>query len=217
MKKNLFIIFAISILLSASIFLVINTIVFVDYYLAKIAIVSGAATSGTSYVNLTATTNNAITIASSIDFGSGYVNSSVATANITSNITYNRSTGWINTSPSWNTSTNHITVNNTGNTIVNITFSANQSVAAWIGGTNPDARAFFGDNENNSCTGTYNTQHLQINTTEQLVCTSTTKGLGFDFYDIDDEIQMNVQLLLPNNLATGQRSTTITFTSTANQ
>ena len=110
-----------------------------------------------------------------------------------------------------------IIINNTGNTYLNVTFNANQSVATWIGGTSPDARAFFGDNENNSCTGTYNTQQPQINTTEQTVCTSTTKGTGLDFYDLSDEIMMNVQLLLPNNLATGQRSTTLTFTATANQ
>ncbi len=217
MKQNKILLFGALIFFSVSITLSIQQILSVDQVLPAEFLLAGAITSGTSYVNLTTTTNVAISVSSNIDFGSGYINSSFAAANITSNITYNRSSGWINTSEAWNYSTTKMVLNNTGNTYLNVTFSANQSVAAWIGGTSPDARAFFGDNENNSCTGTYNTQQPQINTTEQAVCTSTTKGTGLDFYDLSDEIMMNVQLLLPNNLATGQRSTTLTFTATANQ
>ncbi|MDO8660810.1 MAG: hypothetical protein Q7K43_02890 [Candidatus Woesearchaeota archaeon] len=205
-----------------------------EEFVGRFAVITGAATSGTGYVNLTAASNNAITVAGNVDLGSGYVNVNVTAANISTDTNFTAGssglTGWFNTTPAWsaNGSTN-ITINNTGNTIVNLTFASNQSVASWLGGTIPDVRikGVPGDSfpgANDSCTGTWYATTLttanysmQVNATTQNLCTSATQGLGFDFLDTSDEIKVYFNLLLPRNLASGQRSTTLTFTSTANQ
>jgi len=211
----------VSLLMVVMIITVVGTVFSVnklEEFVGRFSMLTGAATTGTGYVNLTTASNVAVTVLSNIDFGTGYVNESNLTANVTSNVSYSAATGWINTSgTSWNSQ--NITINNTGNTIVNLTYNASSSVANWIGGTNPDARIAIVDNEGGSCTGNLNTTNFrhQINTTVQNGCTSTTQGLGLDFLNTQDTLATVVQLLLPNNLLLGQRSNTITFTATANQ
>ena len=183
----------------------------------RITLITGAATSGTGQINITAVTNVAVTLSGDVNFGSGYVNESNNTANVTSETAYTSATGWINTTAAWVVNTN-ITLNNTGDTFVNITVAANQSVATWLGGTGPDARLKFVDNEAGSCTGTYSANYsVQPNATTQNVCTSTTLGQGLDYTQSSDTIATYVMMLLPKNMAKGTRSTTLTFTATANQ
>ncbi len=203
-----------------------------EEFVGRFAMATGAATSGTGQVNLTGATNNAITVAGNVDFGSGYVNANVSTANISSDTNFvvgsSGLTGWFNTTAAWNANVStNITLVNTGNTIVNLTFAANQSVASWLGGTGPDARIKIVSIEQggtDTCTGTlYATTvytgnySMQMNATTQNLCTSATQGLGMDFLDTSDEIKAYFNLLIPRNVASGTRSTTLTFTSTANQ
>ncbi len=183
----------------------------------RLALITGAATSGTGQVNITAVTNVAVTLSGDVNFGSGYVNESNNTANVTSETAYTSATAWINTTAAWIVNTN-ITINNTGDTFVNITVAANQSVSSWLGGTSPDARLKFVDNEAGSCTGSYPANYsIQPNATTQNVCTSTILGQGMDYTQSSDTIATYVMMLLPKNMAKGTRSTTLTFTATANQ
>ncbi len=197
-----------------------------EEFVGRFAMVTGAATSGTGYVNLTTASNNAITIAGNVDLGTGYVNSNVSSANISTDVNFTAGssglTGWFNsTGKAWSAnSTTNISITNSGNTIVNITFSSNQSVAAWLGGTSPDVRVKFRDDpdEPGSCTGSYPANYsTQVNATVQNVCTSATLGQGLDYLDTADNLLVYFNLLIPRNVASGQRSATLTFTSTANQ
>ena len=213
----------VSLLLVVTVVTVVGTVFSVsrmDSFVNQWAGFTGGATSGTGYINFTTGTNVAVTVSGNIDFGEGYVNSSTSFANMSSKVAYTAETGWINTSgTSWAVETN-ITINNTGNTVANLTFSANESVAVWIGGpyADADARMDFDEREAGSCTGTLASAfNIQPNVTEQNVCTSATRGLGFNFTDVSDEIASYVNLLLPGQVPTGQRSTTLTFTVTSNQ
>jgi len=189
----------------------------IEEKMGRIMIFTGAATSGTGQVNITAVSTVAITVSGDINFGSGYVNESNNTANVSSQDSYTSVTAWINTTAAWTNNTN-ITINNTGDSFVNITVAANQSVAAWLGGTNPEARLKFVDNEAGACTGSYPANYtVQPNATTQNVCNSSTLGQGLDFTQNADTIAAYMTMLLPKNMLKGTRSTTLTFTATQNQ
>lgn len=189
----------------------------IEEKIGRLALFTGAATSGTGQVNITAVATVAIVVSGDINFGSGYVNESNNTANVSSQVVYSATTGWVNTTAAWENNTN-ITINNTGDVFVNVTVVANQSVADWLGGTSPEARLKFVDNEGGSCTGTYPANFtVQPNITTQNVCNSTTLGQGLDFTQATDTIAVYAMLLLPKNMAKGTRSTKLTFTATQNQ
>ncbi|MDO8660823.1 MAG: hypothetical protein Q7K43_02955, partial [Candidatus Woesearchaeota archaeon] len=130
---------------------------------------------------------------------------------------FNASTGWINTTAMYQVNATNLTIVNDGTTTINLTFSVNQSISSWFGGTGGDARVKFIDLETSSCTGTIPGNYTrQLNTTSQAVCTSGTLGQGLSYADAQDTIAAFVNLLIPRNLFTGQHTTTITFTAVSN-
>jgi len=171
----------------------------------------------TNFIDSIASTTS-ITVSGNINIGSGHVNESFLSANISTDKLFDASSGWVNTTASYDVNATNLTIENNGTTTVNITFSVNQSVSSWLGGTGGDARVKFIDLEAGSCTGIIPANYtLQLNSTSQAVCTSGTLGQGLVSTDTKDTIAAFVNLLIPRNLLIGTRSTTITFTAVSNE
>ena len=164
--------------------------------------VTGHATD-TAVVNITITSTTAINFTTDfLDFGSGSVNTGATNATVDTDGTVSGG--------SWSPLSNNFTLENIGNTNVNLSLKVGKTAAAFIGGTSPAYMFKYANKEANSCTNTTSMgTWLSTSTSDTFICSN------FSSADTKDTINIGVRLVIPSDSISGTTAQTDTFTATA--
>lgn len=165
--------------------------------------------SGTTSVDVT--TQSSIRFAiSSVDFGTGSVNTTggfqncTLTINSSSTIVKNGCTGFNSTNIG-----DTFILENDGNTNLNVTLNSTKAASAFIGGTAPLYKYAVSNNETSSCTGTITgAGWTDVATTDPNICTNLT------YNDNADTLRIGINITIPYD-AVGTKTATFTATGTA--
>ena len=111
---------------------------------------------------------------------------------------------------------------NDGNVIANITITASQSAANWLGGTAAYAAMYYkyNDSETGSCLmdTTFNPVVNATNGTYWMVLPVSTATNGtcqrLNFSDASDSMRVDLKIQIPADTAPGLKSNAVTFTAT---
>jgi parallel beta-helix repeat protein len=143
-----------------------------------------------------------------VDFGTGFVTSGNAYADIDSNST---NTGnWTNTSAGvhgWPGNKDVMALENNGNVKAKVNISAGDTAASFIGGTGPDQWYAAEDNESVSCDGIMQDNYTALGTSQTSLCTSLRNN------DTTDAINIMFKLRVPSDAAPAAKTNTITFSA----
>lgn len=197
-----------AILLLCTIFISITIILTSLHRLNQLGI-TGASTTATGNATVNITTLRAIRFTvSTIDWGSGSVNTTGGYVNCTLNTsgTGSKGSGCIG----FNTVTGLI-LENIGNENINVTIQSNATAAQFIGGSNPspEFKWAFSNNESSSCItqgpsgwGSF----VDVSTSPIVLCHN------FSYLDSSDSIRVDLYVLIPYTAPNGTRTATITAT-----
>ena len=134
-----------------------------------------------------------------INWGSGAVDEAPTSATIDSEGTV--------TDGNWTAVSQGLTLRNDGNT--NVTVYLTSSLAsAFIGGTGPTYKLKVTNNESNSCVANNMSSYTSTTGGQVLACSN------FGFIDAADAIDVDVQLVIPEDAVPGAKSAVITATGT---
>jgi hypothetical protein len=172
-----------------------------------------ASGTGTASINVSTTTSVRFAI-STIDFGTGGVNTTGGYNNCTMTINDSSAITRVGCSGfnSVNTAGDTFVIENDGNTDVNLTFNCSTNESAFIGGT-ASIRSFqyaVSNNESSSCKGTLSaTGWTNVPITNPNICTNLT------YVDTTDTIRVGIRIVVPYDSIQGERSATFTATGDA--
>ncbi len=171
--------------------------------------ITGRAASDTGETNFTIQSDIQIVFTTSqINFGTGSVNNTDGGPTICENCTLNsESTRSFNCS-GFNTVATGFVIENQGNLDVSLNISSNETVAQFVGG-NSTIRAFQWKMaqaaEPGSCGAGLNpTSYATVTTTNTTACTD------FNSAGANNVLEMDIQIIIPQNASTGERAATIT-------
>jgi hypothetical protein len=187
------------IVVSAGIF-VLLTVIPLD-----LTLIAGFAELGAE-VNFTVESSLSISLpVSNVSFGSSSIGSTTIELNTTNDTT--KGTG----NPFSFNEPGAITIQNDGTTIINITLNGTLA-ADFIGGTSPSFRFNVTNNESNTCPQTNISTMggpVEILTTDQVLCNSTNSA------DSNDQLNIDIFMTVPADVAIGAKTATITITASA--
>jgi len=170
--------------------------------------ITGYATTSTGTANLTVEQSASINFTvATIDWGSGRVHG--AGFAILSTADRNVSGG------NWTNVSRPLTLENTGNVNVSIKLAATYSAADFIGGTSPQYRWNFTNNESSTSACCYTNRtnitlgNLTNSNTSMMVCNP------LEYQDNYDTLRIHFYLKVPSDSITGVRTDTITATATS--
>ncbi len=157
----------------------------------------------TAVVNVTVTSQTAINFTSDfVNFGSGAVTAGTASATL--------DTDGTSTGGSWVPVTDNFTLENIGNTNVQLNLSVGKTPAQFIGGTTPSYQFKFDNNEADSCTNVADTSTwIDTSTAGSNLCSL------FSFNDANDTVTIGVKLVIPSDSLAGGLTDTWTATATS--
>ena len=179
-----------------------SLVIVVSFFCLGLELTGYATSTDTAVVNVTISSTTAINFTTDfINFGSGAV--SPGSPNATLDTDGNVAGG------SWTPISTNFTLENIGNTNVNLTLRVGKSAQDFLGGDNPLYQFKFDNNEATSC----------VNVTETNVWTLTSIS---DLYlcsflnaaDANDTINIGVRITIPST-ATGAKTDTFTATATS--
>lgn len=144
-----------------------------------------------------------------INWGSGSHNSGVTSAKLNSEGVVENGTGW-------STVTDGLILNNIGNVNVTLNLSASKNASEFIGGSNPDPEYKWrisdyqghGD-ESGACVGINPTAYTAVNTTNRTVCDP------LQWYNNRDEIEIDIEVIVPANCPKDEKGDVITAIASA--
>ncbi len=159
------------------------------------------------YVN---TTTSIIFNVSTINWGTGYVNTSGGYVNCTMATDAAHSAGC----SGFTTVSNGFILENDGNTNATVSLYANATAVQFIGGSSGGGPLFqykVSNNEATSCSSPAPSSYTDVNVTPPgtTICPSTT----FDFNNSKDTMEIEVMINIPDNSLSGQRAATFTATA----
>ena len=189
--------------------LVVIAVVVLVFALGNLFITINKAGKLTGYATDIGTANLSIASAASINFivdninwGAGQVNEIPTSATINSEGTV--------TDGNWTAVSQGLTLQNDGNTNVALTLTTSNVASAFIGGTSPSYKLKVSNSEANSCEFPLNSTNLgtytEANGTAQPTCRR------FDKTDVSDLLEIDVEIVVPEDADSGAKSSTITAT-----
>ena len=141
-------------------------------------------------------------VVESINWGSGAVNEIPTSATLNSEGTV--------TDGNWTAVTQGLTLRNDGNVDVTLSLTTSNVASAFIGGTSPSYKLKVSNSEANSCEFPLNSTNLgtytEANGTAQPTCRR------FDKTDVSDLLEIDVEIVVPEDADSGAKSSTITAT-----
>ena len=140
-------------------------------------------------------------ITDSINWGAGAVNETptFATIDTEGNVT----------DGNWTAVTQGLTLQNDGNSNVFLTLNTSNVAADFIGGTSPEYNIKLTNNESFSCAGTNSLETYTPATGEaQNACDN------WSYLDTKDTLDVDIELVIPEDATPGTKSSTITATAT---
>ena len=194
----------------AVLLLIAIAISFVGFLIVGPARIRGAYdATGNVSVNITNQTSIILDTAT-IDFGSGYVTKTSSSCTLNSTPTGNTSADCTN----FDAPTEGFKLRNDGNINVSVDITGS-TAASLIGGTTPTYkfRLINVSGEEGACTNTTVGSFTSFTGSAQTICESSPNGLLYT--DSTDTVEIQIELTIPNDAATGARTDTITFTATA--
>jgi len=165
--------------------------------------VTGFATANdTAVVNVTISTVTAINFTTDfINFGTGSVNTGSPSATL--------DTDGTSTDGTWAPIRTNFTLENIGNTNVNITLKTGKNASDFIGGDTPVYQFKYANKEATSCVNsTAMSVWMNVSKTDIDLCSYFNAG------DINDTINIGVRIVIPS-AATGAKTDTFTATATS--
>jgi hypothetical protein len=153
-------------------------------------------------VNVTIATTTAINFTTDfIDFGSGVVNTGADNATLDTDGTV--------VSGTWTPTSTNFTLENIGNTNVNLTLRVGKSAQDFLGGNNPSYEFKFADDKPTSCVNSTTTRvWIPTNISDTYLCSF------FNAADTNDTIHIGVRIVIPST-ASGAKTDTFTATATS--
>ena len=175
--------------------------------LNKMEGITGAALSGSGYVNVTISPNSSCTVDTNVNFGSGGVTTSTT---LDTDID-NSANGFGDCDTPGTGNCWGIMVNNTGNVELNINITSDKNGTDFLGTghTTADFDYWIDDTEieNNACTTEGAAGEVSVN--DKIVCT------GLNFTDSRDVIVVDFNVTIDQNTVPGAKNATMTITCTA--
>lgn len=143
-------------------------------------------------------------VVSNINWQSGRVDEANSSATLDSEGTL--------TDGNWTQVSEGLRLRNNGNVNVSLNLTTSNGAAGFIGGTNPTYKLKLVENETGSCAGI-----LGFNTTYQDApeSTSTSACTIFEFVDVRDYLNIEVEVVIPEDALAGAKGSIITATATA--
>ncbi|MCD6589879.1 hypothetical protein J7K74_01680 [Candidatus Woesearchaeota archaeon] len=176
------------------------------YRIQRISVI-GAATSDTATATLNISTSQAIqfTVAT-VDWDTGYVNTTGGYNNCTLYTTTDPQVGCIGFRDATNDPdyVHSLILENVGTALVNVTLNSSTDAATLLGGTNPSIQWKLDYNESGSCSALYDTNWDEVNTTAELICED------FNYVDTNDSIKVDLKIRIPYDSSTGLKTLTLT-------
>jgi len=163
----------------------------------------------------TGTASVTVNTVSSIDFtvdavafGTGNVNTSNGNTNC---VLDTEGTNDAAKCTSFNTVTVPFEITNTGNANLSVNLNFSNNAATFIGGTSPVYNYKVSENESNSCAGgvTDATSYESVNNSDPEICAN------LEYLDAKDSLNVDINITIPYDTATGAKSSTLTVTGTA--
>jgi len=164
--------------------------------------ITGMALTGSGQVNVSVEQNASCTVDTSVDFGSGQPQA--ATIDTDSD---NTAYGFNDCSANADTTCGGIIVNNTGNRLLNVTFSSTKDGSEFLGGTSLDNQFQYkiddAEIENNACEDPGSSSYTNVPTTATKLCNILN-------YTTDrNTILMDFQVEIKPDTPPGTKTTTI--------
>lgn len=133
-----------------------------------------------------------------IDFGDGAVDGGTGGARLYTNGTVIDGT--------WSFSPTYLVLENIGNVNATINLSSSKDADSFIGGTSPEFKIIVSNKsgEESACIGGSAGTYTEIGTSNITICAPLQSNSTVD------EIDINVQLFIPNDAVSGARTTTLT-------
>ncbi len=169
--------------------------------------VKGAATSDTATATLNISTLQAISFAvSTIDWGTGWVNTTGGATTCTLYTTTDPQTGCAGFNDATNNASlvHPLVLENVGTTVVNVTLRASANASTLIGGTNPSIQWMVTANETGSCSS------YPVNTWTEVSTTDTDVCYNLNYTDNKDSFKVDLKITIPYDSSTGQKTLTLT-------
>lgn len=146
-----------------------------------------------------------------IDWGSGRVDNNENFSRLNSEGTVTNST----TNP-WSTVNNGLVLENIGNTNATIELYAGSNASTFIGGgqgsaKNPEYKWKASNDEANSCGTLSDTSYTSVNTTDP----GTTICDPLKYENSNDQLEIDIEVVVPYDANTGSKTDTLTATATA--
>jgi hypothetical protein len=179
--------------------------------------ITGGATSGVGQVNLTVSSNASCTVSTNIIFGSAR-----PTANTSISTDFANNVGWDGTlcNGASNASCTGLIINNTGNTLLNITYNTSKLGPAFLDSqhTNASFRYMVDNTEGGAgCTGTLGPV-AWTTVLNNATATGNTSALcnNLNYLPAPNAIIMDFNMSILQNITSGAKTTDITITCTQN-
>lgn len=137
-----------------------------------------------------------------INWGNGFVNETEVSATLNTEGTM--------TGTGWDVVSSGLVLENTGNTNVTLNFTSSKDAADFIGGTGPSFQWRVSDVEADSCvTGSLISSYTDVTMTSQLACADMA------WENTRDTLEIDLQLVVPQDAVAEAKGTVITATATA--
>jgi len=164
----------------------------------------------TAHVQVTATTSISFVV-SSLDWGTGSVNSTSPDQNCTliTNVTNNPTDCLL-----FNTGVPPLILQNDGNTNVSVVLRSNATAAQFIGGTGVQGGPQFMWNISNNETSSCVTPNASLANFTSVLTTDTQICDVLDAIDTKDSMKINIKLNLPFTTPQGDKTAVLTATAT---
>jgi len=177
-------------------------IIVISLFLLGFKMTGFATANDTAVVNVTISSVTAINFTTDfIDFGSGSVNTGSPSASLDTDGNVVDGT--------WIPIRTNFTLENIGNTDVNITIRTGKNESDFIGGDNPVYQFKYSNREPTSCVNSSAMSvWINVSKTDRDLCSYFNAG------DVNDTINIGVRIVIPS-AATGAKTDTFTATATS--
>lgn len=201
---------------SRTVLIVAIIAVVLSFFSALVVFVNFGQFSQTGYVsqgdtNLTITASATINFTTaSIDWGEGQIDFGQTFAILSSR-------GWIENG-NWTNVTEGFVIENIGNTNVSLNVSVGKTAAQFIGGTNPGYGWYFDNStEGQSCYNSSGTGSVGLTLESWFDASTTTTEVCsiFRYESANDEVEIDINVTIPENAPTGAKGDILTATVVA--
>ena len=192
--------------------LVVIAVIVTVFALANFVVTVNKMNGLTGHVSDTGTANLTVETTAQLVFTTGHDVANWQSGSVTAGQTSaTLDTEGTMTNGNWTVVNNPLTLENQGNTDLNVTLKTSNDAAAFLGGTSPSYKLKITDTVSacNVALGAYATTYTDASTSDQVICSNMSSTQSHN------DLTLNIELVVPSDSLTGARGSVITATGTS--